>query len=57
MLVEALTDRLLPFHTLSAVQRRALLYHATRVRAGADEEAVILEMIRQVMALPESQVH
>ncbi|MEM8956044.1 MAG: DUF1800 family protein, partial [Verrucomicrobiota bacterium] len=57
LLLEALTDRLLPFHALSATQRRALLYHASQVRAGAEEGAVILEMIRQIMALPESQVH
>jgi hypothetical protein len=55
-LLEALTDRLLPFHQLRAGQRRALLYHASRVRAGGDEESVIRELIRQIMALPESQV-
>jgi hypothetical protein len=56
LLLEGLEERLLPFQRMRAGQKRALLYHASRTRAGGDEEDVLREVVRQILSLPESQL-
>ena len=56
LLIDHLNDRLLPFHRLRPDQRRSLIQHIRRARAGSDSDGVYRELIRQFMSLPEFQM-
>ena len=56
LLIDHLNDRLLPFHRLRPDQRRSLIQHIRRTRAGSDLDGVYREVIRQITSLPEFQM-
>ncbi|MGC6464508.1 MAG: DUF1800 family protein [Akkermansiaceae bacterium] len=56
LLLDELNDRFLPFHRFSGEQRDFLIGHYERNFRELEEETVIREMIRLVMALPEFQL-